>query len=356
MKKTSLLSLILSSVAGVFCLSMHLQAAESATPAAPENGTPSIQFETNFFDFGRVLIPGRVAGSFKFKNTGTATLKVDPPAPSCGCTDAKANPDKLAPGETGEISYTVNLDHPMRGVQKHIKVHSNDPKNPDVQLTMALDYSPLYELTPGGLRITLGPEKRETRGSFTITRTDGKPLDITGMTISQKTMSLEFDPSYNPQSSVAQVNITVHRPPNPPPPILIGNVQLWNTNMADRPVQTLLVTSDVQGELSAVPSKIYWVIPDFGDSMTNYPAAALTRTVELKSLTGKPVEIKNAATSVKGMSIQIVPKEPGKVFDLVLKFDELPHAFTNGTVSVETSLAALPRVEVPVTIGVANAR
>jgi hypothetical protein len=47
-----------------------------------------------------------------------------------------------------------------------------------------------------------------------------------------------------------------------------------------------------------------------------------------------------------------VPKEPGKTFDLVLKLDEVPHAFVNGKVTLETSLESLPMMEVPVTINV----
>jgi hypothetical protein len=346
MKKVLMAALgIAGAIVGPF-FSSNLNAAEA--------GMPVIRFETNFFDFGKLSIPGKVAGSFKFRNAGAGTLKVDPPAPSCGCVDAKVNTNTLAPGETGEISYTINLEHTMRGAQKHIRVHSNDPKTPDVQLTMQFDFRLLYEVNPSGLRISLPPGEEEARSSFTVTRTDGKPLQIDRLSISQKSMSVDFDPSLNPQANAARVNVTVRRPPNPAP-VTVASVQLWNTNLADRPVQTLMVTSDAQPELSVVPPRVYWVIPGRESSPTNQPAAPFTRTVELKSLTGKPVEVKNATSNIEGLVVKVVPREPGKVFDLVLTFDGWPKVFTNGTVSIETS-PGLPKIEVPVTIGLARGK
>ena len=165
-------------LAGVFCMAAPLRAAESAATNAIVKGTPIIQFETNFFDFGKLIAAGAISGSFKFKNAGDGVLKVDPPIPSCGCTDAKVKPATLKPGESGEITYTITLDHAMQAVQKHIKVHSNDPKTPFVQLTMQMDFTPLYELNPKMLRITLAAGKDEATGSFLVTRNDGKPLDI----------------------------------------------------------------------------------------------------------------------------------------------------------------------------------
>jgi hypothetical protein len=126
-----------------------LQAAEA------KSGVPVIQFETNFFDFGKVVAPGKISGAFKFKNTGAGILKLEKPEPSCGCTDANAMPDALAPGESGEITYTINLDHSMGQVQKHIAVRSNDPQMPDVQLTVQLDFTPLYQIEPASLRISV---------------------------------------------------------------------------------------------------------------------------------------------------------------------------------------------------------
>jgi hypothetical protein len=45
-------------------------------------------------------------------------------------------------------------------------------------------------------------------------------------------------------------------------------------------------------------------------------------------------------------------KVPGKAFNLILKFEQLPTEFSNGKVTIETSLASLPTIEVPMTVAV----
>jgi hypothetical protein len=362
MKKTFSFAVFgLAGLIGNFVFTSTLNAAEpevslskSATIADASAGTPIIRFETNFFDFGKTSASETLSGVFKFKNVGDGILKVAPPEPSCDCTDSKVTPATLAPGESGEIIYTIRLDHPLTG-QRFIRVHSNDPKTPDVQLTMQLDHTPLYELSPKTLRVMLAPGKEEVQGNFTITRKDGKPLEIGRLTTSQAWISAAFDPAFKPQASSARINVTLHRPPGPPAPFT-ASILMWNGNENPRPAQTMFVTGEILGEVAAVPSRIDWVIPDFGTNKASYPAEALTQKIELTSVLGHEVELKNPTSDIKGLSVQIVPVTAGKTFKLVLKFDELPLVFSKGKVTVETSLASLPKLEVPLTISVPSAQ
>jgi hypothetical protein len=342
---------------GAFCVSFASRAAEPASPtaniraaAAPGKGTPKIQFETNFFDFGRVVGAEPMSGVFKFKNIGDGILKVDPPQPSCDCTDSKVKPDKLAPGESGEIMYTIKLDHPLNG-QRNIRVHSNDPDTPNVQLTMQMDYKPLYEVSSATLLMTLPAGKDEAQRSFTVTRVDGKPPAIDRLAASQEWISAATDPAFQGEENTARIKVTVRRPPGPPAPIN-ATLQLWSKTQPSGPVRTVNVAGEILGELAADPPRFYWVIPDLGKSKSDYPEGSLTRKVELRSVLGNPVEIKSATSNIKGMSVQVVAREPGKRFELVLKFEELPQEFSNGKVTIETSLASLPKLEVPVTVAV----
>ena len=360
MKKIcSITAVSLAGIIGTFVPILSLEAAEpepspaKATAEIAGNATPRIQFETNFYDFGKITAVDTVSGVFKFKNVGDGVLKVSPPETSCGCTDANVKPETLAPGEQGELAYTIKLEQGMKGVDKRIRVHSNDPQNPDVTLTMHVDYTPLYELSPMLLRVMLPAGKDDVQAHFTVTRTDGKPLGLQRLTAAPEWVSAAFDPAFKPEDASARVIVTVRRPARPPA-LIAANVQMWDTNQAGRPVKSLVVVGEFQGELVASPSKLYWVIPDFGTNKADYPPESLTKEVELKSVLGKPVTLTNPVTSIKGLSVKLVPKDTGKTFGLVLTFNELPQAFLNGKVTVETSLASLPKLEVPVTVAVPN--
>src|SRR5258708_30939934 len=141
------------------------------------------------------------------------------------------------------------------------------------------------------LRIALPAGTDKVQGSFTVSRVDGKPLDIDRFTASQEWITAAFDPSFKPEDHSARVNVTVRRPPGPPG-LINATVQMWSNNQYARPVQSISVTGEVQGELVAIPPRLYWVIPDFGNSKSAYPPEALMRTVALTSVLGHPVELK----------------------------------------------------------------
>jgi hypothetical protein len=317
-------------------------------------GEPRIQFETNFFDFGKITAVESVSGSFKFKNIGDAVLKVEPPQASCECTEPRVKPDTLAPGETGEVIYTIKLERALTG-QRFISVRSNDPKDPSVRLDVQLDFTPLFELSPKTLWITVPAGKDEVVGTATISRNDGKPLGIDKFTASQQWINAVFDPPLKSTDTSGRINVIIKRPAQPPAPFS-AKVQLWMTvDGKAQSVQSITVGGEILGEVAAIPPRLYWVIPDFGTNKAAYPAAALTRKIELTSVLGHDVKIEKAGSDIKGMSVQVVPKDgqgAGKKFDLLLRFDELPEGFANGKVTVETSLASLPKLEVPLTIAV----
>jgi len=324
------------------CLSVALVCL--ALPVSLQAG-PRIQFETNFLDFGHLAGVESVSGSFKFKNVGDAVLKLGPPHPSCGCTDAKAIPDNLIPGASGVITFKINLDHPMVKGEKTITIVSNDPQTPSIVLRAQLEYDQVYLIAEKSVSVSVPAAKSDATESLTITRPDDQPLGIDRITTSHEWISAAVD------EKAGLINVTVKRSPQVPPHFT-GMMKLWNSKFGTVPVRTITVIGELEGELAASPRGVYWVIADQGNDLKAYPVTALSKSVQLKSVLGHDVEIKNAKCNIKGTSVQVVAKEPGKVFDLVLKLDEVPHGFVTGKVTLETSLASLPQMEVPVTISV----
>jgi hypothetical protein len=74
--------------------------------------------------------------------------------------------------------------------------------------------------------------------------------------------------------------------------------------------------------------------------------------VAIRSADGKVMELKNPQSTIKGIKVELVPKEAGKVYELVARLDEVPASTISGNVSFETSVEAQPKIEVPVIVNV----
>lgn len=326
------------------CLCLCASAVACVVQAAP-----SIQFQTNFYDFGHLVGCEWFSGSFKFKNVGDEVLKLDPPHPSCGCTDAKAIPDVVAPGQSGEITYRIVLDHPMVVGQKTIAIISNDPKNPSTTLKVQFDYDPVYQIEAKSISITVPAGKEAATESFTINRPDDKALGIDRIVCAPEWLTAAVDAKTG--DSTGKINVTLKRSAKAPAHFN-GTIKLYNSALSTNSVRTIVANCEMQGEVAASPRGLYWMFADRGADLKGYPSNMLSKSVTLRSLLGHEVQIKKATSSIKGTSVEIIPKQAGKIYDLVLKIDEVPHGFINGKVTVETTLESLPEMEVPVTINV----
>lgn len=334
--KSTLLALAL--LMGVMCV------------AARAAGTPKIQFDQTVYDLGKTSQVTTVSGVFKFKNTGDAILKLDPPQPSCGCTIAELKPDTLKPGETGELAFSLNPGLSRATLEKHITVTSNDPQTPKVSLTIKVDYTPLYEIDPMTLAPNLPFGVNNTEQDTTITRTDGKPLHIVRLDSSQPWITATVEPGTNTDGATARIRVTIQR--QGPARHFNEFVQVYTADVTNTPASSIYLYGEVMGEISLDPEALYWSVPDTTNTSAERPEGLLLRQMTITSADGKMVELKNPQSSIKGIKVELVPKEDGKTYELMARLDEVPASTVSGNVSFETSVAAQPRIEVPVIVNV----
>jgi hypothetical protein len=65
-----------------------------------------LKFEKTHHDFGTIKEDdGPVTYVFKFKNTGTAPLKLNNVQPACGCTASEWTKEDIAPGKEGYVKH-----------------------------------------------------------------------------------------------------------------------------------------------------------------------------------------------------------------------------------------------------------
>jgi hypothetical protein len=106
------------------------------------------------------------------------------------------------------------------------------------------------------------------------------------------------------------------------------------------------------GEVSLSPEALYWSVTDATNAPAERPEALALRRVTIRAADGKAIKLKNPQSTIKGIKVELVPKEAGKVYELVARLEEVPASTVSGHVSFETSVAAQPKIEVPVIVNV----
>lgn len=312
-------------------------------------GTPKIEFDKTVFDFGKTSQVQTAAGTFTFKNTGDAVLKLEKPTTSCGCTIADLKSDTLQPGEKGELAFTLNLGTARANLEKHITVTSNDPKNPKVELTVKADYVPLYELVPSMARLDIR-QGETTNMVVTLRRTDGKKLTIKKTEASNPWITIKADPAEKPDESSARISLTMK--PEGAVRQVSESIRVYAED-TPQPSATLFLYGRVLGDIVLNPDMMFWSITNPETVKQDSAQAANTRKlIATASVPGKSFELRNIVCTLKELNVELIAKEKGKEYEIVARLAESPKESVRGTISVESNIPSQPKLEVPVTINV----
>ncbi len=85
---------------------------------------PEIQFEKNFFDFGKVKVGEVKEVTLTFTNIGTRPLVLDEVHSSCDCTTVDWSKAPVMPGQKSTIKATYTAKDPGM-ISKRVTVFSN---------------------------------------------------------------------------------------------------------------------------------------------------------------------------------------------------------------------------------------
>ncbi len=91
---------------------------------------PKIQLVESSYDFGTTVQGTQVKHTFKFKNVGTDTLKIEQVKTSCGCTAAWESSKVIPPQKDGQIEVAFNTGSVLGKASKTVFIYSNDVEMP----------------------------------------------------------------------------------------------------------------------------------------------------------------------------------------------------------------------------------
>jgi hypothetical protein len=308
-------------------------------------GTPNIEFNQTVYDFGKVSGTETVAGKFVFKNTGDGLLTLQKPVTTCGCTLADLKTSSLKPGEETELGFTLNLGKTRSQVQKYIRVLSDDPDSPEVQLTIKADYTPLYDLAPNTVNVALR-QGADTNITVRIKRTDGQKLD----SLSVKSTKDWIVAKTQSGASASDAELILAIKPEGAGRRFAEQVQILGSDNA--PIATVSVLGRIITDVAVTPEMLYWNITDpnrFRDNPNE--AVARRRLLVNSTVPDQKLEVRNATSSLKEVTVEVGPSVNGR-YEVTAKLAEVPESSLKGTVTFETNIPGQAKVEVPITINV----
>jgi hypothetical protein len=115
-----------------------------AIPGLQENKGakfPKVELSLDSFDFGQIEYGQIAEHTFKVKNSGQEVLEIKRLSTSCACTSAEIEKETLNPGEEVNlwVEYNTGLmtgDHAKGNQERIIYIKTNDPINPQVEITI----------------------------------------------------------------------------------------------------------------------------------------------------------------------------------------------------------------------------
>lgn len=89
------------------------------------NAIPTLSFEKDFHDFGKLYSGELVSYAFKFKNTGKSMLVISHVGTSCGCTVTAYPKQPIKPGEESTIDVKFDTTGKHGRQSKSITIFAN---------------------------------------------------------------------------------------------------------------------------------------------------------------------------------------------------------------------------------------
>ncbi len=137
---------------------------------------PVIEVRTADKDSGVVEEGTIIKQRFIVANRGQADLELKAVKPSCGCSAARWD-QWIRPGQEGTIETEFNTAYFRGPVTKHFMVFCNDPRRPQLDLTLSARVTPLVQISPGPVAL-IAMDDASASYEFTLERTDGQPMQI----------------------------------------------------------------------------------------------------------------------------------------------------------------------------------
>jgi hypothetical protein len=183
-------------------------------PRAAQAQGPSIAFDEVSKDVKTVTDGETIQQIFRFTNKGDATLEILGINPSCGCTSTLLSASKIAPGKSGQLEVKIATKDMTAlstalaetvNISKTVTVTTNDPKQPQVILTITAVVAPEIVLSEPQIYFGSVAAGQEVTKDILVEISPDKPIKLLSATSTDNNVTVRLEPV--PASSNKKVKI-----------------------------------------------------------------------------------------------------------------------------------------------------
>jgi Protein of unknown function (DUF1573) len=285
-----------------------LVAAQAQTVPQATTNPPRLAFTETVFDFGKVEQGDQVNHLFRFTNQGGRDLRIESVKTSCGCTAAVISSEVTAPGQEGTISATFDTTKFFGEKVKEVTVHSNDPMQPVVTLTLQGEIAVEVEVNPA--QLYLGKIRRGASATHTIEllHDASKPISITNVVSDSPLISVQTEELEKEGKKGKKLLVTLKK--DAPLGRVSTEINVTTTSQK-RPSLSIPVFGQIEGDLVVTPSQVSFGVVRKGDSKTN--------DLSIKSRAKNPVRLVRTQSSTPNVIAEVATVKDGEEYRLTLK-------------------------------------
>jgi hypothetical protein len=213
------------------------------SPSEAAQSLARIAVDESTFQFGDRQTGEIVEHVFVISNIGDSTLKIEKVLPSCGCTIPDLVKREVPPGEQTELRVRLDLAMARGPQHRSIVVHSNDPTNSNLKLTLAGNAVTQLQLIPSTLTLQDVPGQPPPNAVVRVMARYGLRLDLLELRTSGD--HLEAESEVVKPGEEFNVRIACKRP------LPVGTSRGWVHVLTDHPGEFGIMAIPVVVEASA---------------------------------------------------------------------------------------------------------
>jgi hypothetical protein len=304
---------------------------------------PKAVFPETVIDVGAVNKGERASHEFAVDNEGDEVLEITQVKPSCGCTVAEYD-KTVKPGGSGKITAVVDTTNFKGPIAKSVKVFTNDPVNPQINLVIKADIKTHVEVEPGYARFVAVYGEPNAKSVQKVWSREKPDLQILGAKSPYPHVKVSFAEATADEReggiSGRQWRVTVELDADSPVGPMADYIDV-TTDHPDRQTIRIPVSGFVRPVLSVTPR-----LADFGRREVSEPQTA---SLEIRNMSSSAVALEAISTDVQGLQAEIESLEEGRLYKVLLTLQPgSQKGEFNGVVTINTTSAKQPVVEVQV--------